>query len=408
MPGALFIFNLLIIFVIIKKIYKDKYINMITFLKNQLNKKTCKFVIMFLCFMVLAYICGFIYSNIKSVFPISFESFFNSAFTITDAENYLKIAEQGYVTEGNDKYTLVFFPMFPLMIRILHTITFLDYQICSFIISLVSSCISVVLLYKIVKIDYTDEVAEKATFTYILYPVISFLATGLNEGVFMMLLLASIYFLRKKKYLLAGLFGYMVALTRLPGLCVGVIMLVETIMYIYKSGKNNKFRLKVLLKQAVMMLMTLLGLCTYLLINYFLYNDFFKFFDFQEEIWFQTVKNPIYVIFNIIINSQIRMDIIEIGFSNLIACILILASVLYAIYRKVRVSYILYMLVYFWVCYSASWLLSGARYSIAAFVIFISAGIFFTLHKRISKVFYVLYFFIFIYVSCLCTNSVIY
>lgn len=371
------------------------------------NKYVC-FSILFLLLMVLAYISGFVYINLISSGPVSFSYYFENAFTITDAENYLKIAMQGYVTEGNDRLTLVFFPMFPLMIRMLHTISTLDYMVCSFIISIASSCVSVVLLYKLVLLDYSEEIAEKATLTYILYPVISFMATGLNEGVFMVLLLATVYFVRKKKYIRAGIFGYMTALTRLPGLCIGALMLAETVMYIIRSVKKKRFRIRILFKQCTMMLMTLMGLGTYLLINYHLYGDFFKFFELQRENWFQTVSNPFHVIFDVIIKGQIKSGIIKIGVSNLIACIIIVIASLYALYKKVRVSYLIYTLVYFYVCYSASWLLSGARYSIGAFVTFISAGIFMAYHKRISKVFYPVYFLIFVYVSCLCMNSFIY
>lgn len=378
------------------------------FINGQLNKKSTKLIFLFIIAMILAYIAGYIYACIVSGYMVSFRVFYNIAFTITDAENYLKIAENGYVTEGIDKYTLVFFPMFPLLIRILHTITFLDYPVCSFIISFTSACASVVLMYKLIKLDYSDDVAFKGAVFYIIYPVSSFLISGLNEALFMTLLLSTVYFVRKKKYLLAGLFGFMVAFTRLPGLCVGALMLTETIMYIIRSVHKKKFKIKILLKQCFMMFITLMGLVVYLLINYVLYKDCFKFLEFQREIWYQSISNPFSVIFNTIINLQICQGIYKIGFSNLFACVFILVALLYGANNKIRISYLVYTIVYFWICFSASWLLSGARYSLGAFIIFISAGLFLYKFKRISKVIYVLFFILFIYVSCLCTNSYIY
>lgn len=362
---------------------------------------------MFIMIMIIGYSISWIITNLNGSVYISVRNFLDRAFTITDAKNYIKIAEYGYVTEGNDRYLLVFFPMYPLLIRILHTISFLDYKSCAFIISLVSSCISIVLLYKIALLDYKEDCATNIAMVYIMYPVMSFMVTALNEGLFMMLLFATVYSVRKKKFILAGLFGYMVALTRLPGLCIGALMLYETIYYTVKSIGKRKFKLVVLFKQCVMMLMTILGLCTYLFINYILYNDFFKFFEFQSEIWYQNVSNPIRVIFDVIINGQIKMGLLRLGYSNLIPCILILISVIYAIFVRVRFSYIVYTLVYFWVCYSASWLLSGARYSIGAFIIFISIGIFLSLHKKIRKVFYPVYFVAFLFICYLCTNLLI-
>lgn len=375
---------------------------------RQLKNKNTQLILLFTGLMFLGYLAGYIFSYIRSPYGVSIKGFLENAFTITDAENYYKIAVNGYVTEGNDRLLLVFFPMFPLMIRALHCITFIDYDICQYIISFVSSCVSIVLLRKIALLDFSEEKTNNIALVYVMYPVMSFMITGLNEGVFMMFLFSTVYFVRKKKYILAGVFGYMVALTRLPGLCVGALMLVETIMYLIRAYKRKIFSIKIFAKQCTMMLMTLMGLGTYLLINYSLYGEFFKFFEFQRENWYQNVSDPINVIYNTIIKGQIMPGIYEIGISNLIACIVILVAIVYAAVKKVRISYIFYMLVYFWVCYSASWLLSGARYSIGAFVIFISLGIFLTAHKKLKKWFIPFNFVAFIYVSCLCTNSIIY
>lgn len=378
------------------------------FINKQYNKKTTKLIFLFVIAMVLAYLAGYFYACLVSGQIVPFKVFYNVAFTITDAENYLKIAENGYVTDGIDKYALVFFPMFPLLIRILHTITFLDYPVCSFIISFTSACTSVVLMYKLIKLDYSEDVAFKGAVFYIIYPVSSFLVSGLNEALFMTLLLSTVYFVRKKKYIVAGLFGFMVALTRLPGLCVGALMLAETIMYIIRSVRKKKFKIKILFKQCCMMLMTLMGLGVYLLINYVLYEDCFKFFEYQRDIWYQNVSNPLYVIVEVIFKSQILRGIYKIGISNLVGYILVLIACLYSLYKKIRTSYLVYMFVYFCVCYSASWLLSGARYSLGAFVIFLTAGLFLEKHKKKSKLIYLLSFILFLYTSCLCTNSYIY
>lgn len=379
----------------------------VEFIKKHYNKPTTKLVLMFILIMIIGYTFSWIITILTDPYKFSLSEFLYRAFTITDAKNYIKIAEYGYTTIGNDKYLLVFFPMYPLMIRILHTITFIDYSLCAFIISLFSSCASVVLLYKVSRIDYKEECATHIAIAYLMYPVMSFMLTALNEGVFMMFLLATVYCIRKKKYILAGLFGYLVALTRLPGLCIGALMLAETIQYIVYAIKKGTLSLKIVIKQCIMMFMTLMGLATYLLINYALYNDFFKFFDYQSEIWYQHVSNPIKVIFEVIIKNQIIDRDLLVGYTNLIACIVILLSIIYSTIKKVRASYIFYMLVYFSVCYSASWILSGARYSIGAFVIFISLGIFLALHKYFRKIFYPLYFTIFLYVTYLCTNLII-
>ena len=48
---------------------------------------------------------------------LSFSQTFNSLWVKWDARHYLKIAQQGYVNTGDDRLTLVFFPLYPWLIR---------------------------------------------------------------------------------------------------------------------------------------------------------------------------------------------------------------------------------------------------------------------------------------------------
>jgi len=169
----------------------------------------------------------------------------------------------------------------------------------------------------------------------------------------------------------------MVALTRLPGLSVGVIMLYETIYSFVKAVKSHTFKAPVLVKKIVMMITTALGFITYLGINYYLYETPFQFMTFQKENWHQSFVG-ITNTFNTIINSQLlgpyELEFkIGVGVLNLVAMILVFVGFLFAIY-KWKISYALYTFVYWIVCFSSSWLLSGPRYALGAFTMYMLFG----------------------------------
>ena len=347
-----------------------------------------------LMYIISAGICLFFPWAIKHLagltavdFHIHYKEFAN----ISDVRHYIDIAKDGYVTTGDERLSLVFYPFYPIVIRIVHMITRLDYHTAASVISFAASYSSVFILYRLVQIDYDKKTAFRAAKFYLISPFIFFTFTRMSESLYLLLLFGTIYLLRKGKYIPAGILGFFTAFTRLPGLAVGVIMLTESIAIVYKDIKNGEFAAKKYLKPVVMMIMTLCGFITYLGINYHLYKDPFMFLKYQEENWHQRFTNPVYVIKNVLIDGQLKGGYslnIKIGCAaaGLLAIAAILFSIVIAVLIKVRLSYILYMLVYFYVCYSASWLLSGARYSLGAFCIFLVFGVVGAKHRHIDNI----------------------
>lgn len=261
-----------------------------------------------------------------------------------------------------------------------HIITRLDYKDAATLISFVSAYGAAVVFYKMLLLDYCKGKAYNILKFFFISPFIFFTFTRMGESLYLLLLFTTIYFVRKEKYLLAGIFGFMTTATRLPGLAVGVIMLVETAIIIYRDVREKDLKITKYIKMFAMMVTTLCGFLSYLGINYILHKNPFKFLDYQQENWHQEFKNPLYTIENVLINSQLKGGLslnFKVGCSvaSLVAISMIIISVIIAMKYEVRMSYIVYMLVYYVVCYSSTWLLSGARYSLGAFVIFIAGGL---------------------------------
>ncbi len=75
-----------------------------------------------------------------------------------DATWYLDIAQNGYAKDGEKAIALVFYPLYPMLIRLLGFVTG-DLALAGQIISRVSYCAASILLYELILLDGTERQA---------------------------------------------------------------------------------------------------------------------------------------------------------------------------------------------------------------------------------------------------------
>ncbi|MFP5307563.1 MAG: mannosyltransferase family protein, partial [Gammaproteobacteria bacterium] len=76
-----------------------------------------------------------------------------------DSLHYLAVAEHGYTSEGERRFFIVFFPLFPLLIRVVSAVT-ADYHHAALVVSTVASVGAGVLLYRLTRLELGEQVAE--------------------------------------------------------------------------------------------------------------------------------------------------------------------------------------------------------------------------------------------------------
>ena len=148
-----------------------------------------------------------------------------------DSQQYLRIAQFGYVNQGDAANGIAFFPFYPFLIRII-TFDFNYANLSGLIISNVCSILTVVYLFKLVKLDYSDSVAKKTILFLCIFPTACFLSAVYTESVFLALTIASLYYARNSNWSLAGLLGILSSLTRIAGLVLVPTLVVE---YLYQK-----------------------------------------------------------------------------------------------------------------------------------------------------------------------------
>ena len=151
------------------------------------------------------------------IFPLFFdnnlESFF-SRWVRWDGPHYIEIAENGYQTQGEPALFIVFYPFYPLLIRILSFIT-AEFQMGAILISTFFSIVAAIILYELILLDFNKKTALLAVWFLNIFPVSYFLQASYTESLFLSLSLLCLYFYRTGMFVSAGVAGALSTMTRI-------------------------------------------------------------------------------------------------------------------------------------------------------------------------------------------------
>lgn len=283
-----------------------------------------------------------------------------------DATRYIDIARHGYVTTGENAINLVFYPLYPLLMRSLGWLTF-SLPLAGVIISHISYCIASVLLYELILLDADRRCAWDGVLLFALYPFSMFSLGVFSEGLFLALTIGSLYSIRRHHYLHAGIVGFLAALTRSQGMLLFFPAVYEWVTQ--RFGPNKE---KLHWTDAFLILIPA-GFGVYLAINAVLYGDCFQFLRFEAgEPWYQTTQwigENITLQYNL---SQTYPGLAWIIYRPQIALyFLCLGILVYGIYKKERMSFLLFGGVYLGFTYLSGWMISGGRYMLCCIPVYI-------------------------------------
>jgi hypothetical protein len=292
-------------------------------------------------------------------------------FAPQDSQHYIDIAREWYVSDPNlDHYNfIVFFPLYPILIRLI-TFDFSYAGVSALLISNVSSIIALFYLFKLAKLDFDSNVAVKAVLFLSIFPTAYFLAVPYTEGLFFALAISSFYYARLGKWPLAGVLGFFASLTRLGGLLMLPVLIIE---YLHQSGWKPR---KLVSFNTLWICMALLGFLTYLNINYQTTGDAFKFVEIEKVHWFSTL-DPVKGLTTAIswaTNAAPPQNLL-LGIAPITFAVFGLFMIIAAAWLRLRPSYIIYMLLTWMLSISYSFWISPPRYIMAMFPMFIVLGI---------------------------------
>ncbi|MGA3289688.1 MAG: glycosyltransferase family 39 protein [Candidatus Bathyarchaeia archaeon] len=316
---------------------------------------------------ILVLTIGYVVTYINSG-PAPPQTILMNMFNHWDAPHYEAIAKNGYVNTGDAANFIVFFPLYPILIR-LFSVDSNYTSLSALIVSNVCSLIAFFYLYKLAKLEFNDSVAVKAVLFLSVFPTAYFLSAPYTEGLFFALVIASIYYARLGKWQFSGLISLFAALTRIAGLLLLPVLLVE---YFHQKGwKPRKTDPSIL-----WIFLTFAGFLIYLGINYQVTGSPFTFLTVEVTHWYNRLdpRTGLTAAYGWAKNASYPENI-TVGIAPLVFAVFGLLMVGVSVWRRLRPVYTVYMFLSWALAVSTSWWISVPRYVMAMFPIFILFGL---------------------------------
>ena len=279
-----------------------------------------------------------------------------------DAINYQKLAQFGYSATGELQPLLVFYPLYPWTVRLFALFT-RDYVLSAFIVSTMASLVTAIVLLRLVEIDYSKELAQRAVWFLFIFPTSYFLHIGYTESLFLMLALGCVYAARKQRWLVAAVFGALACLTRANGLVLGPVLVMEA-AHQYWTTRRWQW-------QWLCIPLVALGFGGYLLLNHHVTGDAFAFTHLMQQFFSKSLSSPLTGIDNAIGSlSRAPSEAEMIGTQEVLFIALGLVCTVVS-WIKLRPAYSVWMTGNWLLFVSVSFVLSVPRYTLMMFPIYI-------------------------------------
>lgn len=158
-----------------------------------------------------------------------------------DSEWYAGIAEHGYHYSGvptGELQPVVFYPLYPLLSRFVAEITGLSPAVALLVVANVAAVLAVVLLFRLVRRHFDDDVALLTVALLSFYPGSLFLSAGYTEALALLLTLCCFTLLDGRHYVAASVAAAFALATR----SVGVVLLPVILWELWLNFRTDRKR----------------------------------------------------------------------------------------------------------------------------------------------------------------------
>ena len=309
---------------------------------------------------IVLMLTAYVFYRVMGVGEMSFADSFEQLWLHWDTRHYIGIAQDGYTAVGDDRLRLVFFPLYPLMIRLFSPLTGGNLFLSGTVVSLICSAAATAFLYDLAQMHLGKDGAWLAVAYFLLSPMSVFLGCVYTEALFICLSLATVVLLRRGHPWAAALCGMLSAFTRMPGVIIAGLFIIAFLAGIPKEG----VRLKSLVSCIGQVLLVFCGLFLYWGVNWLVTGDPMMYLTYQKENWYQSAGS-----FWQSAGQTMRYVLSTFGEDDwFFTWVVQLAAMAYLFFllafeqKKLPFDLAAYSFVYVAVVLSPTWLLSGARY----------------------------------------------
>jgi len=294
-------------------------------------------------------------------FPVPTSSSLVDMHNRWDSYWYLDIVRNGYYLKtDNTLANVVFFPLYPALIRVLGTVLLMgNYVLAGWLLSMAFLVASCAYFYRFVKEFHPEIDPELPIALMLVFPTAFFFNAVYTESIFLFLTLATFYYAFRKKFALAGVIAFLGALTHSNGVFLALPIF-------WKMGESIGWKNLVhpkTWKSLWPVLLPPIGSFLFLGYDYLKFGDPLLFFRIQRN-WGRafTINREHFSLFS---HPSITNMCIDIFLS-----VFIIAAVV-AVWRKLSPWYAVFMSTTLIAAFTSGTLMSVGRYSLVMFPLFI-------------------------------------
>lgn len=146
-----------------------------------------------------------------------------------DTGFFVSIVEEGYVATGVPLPNIPFFPLLPLVMHALLPITG-DAVLSGILAANLALLLAAMFFYRLTAMSWGERVADRAVWYLLIFPAALFGSAIYTESLFLLASIAALYFARRGKWWLSGLFAIAATMSRFVGLVVAPMLLLEWVL----------------------------------------------------------------------------------------------------------------------------------------------------------------------------------
>lgn len=258
-----------------------------------------------------------------------------------DGVHYLNIATLGY-----KNFDFAFFPLYPLLINLVSRVIPISSIYLGISISLVAFFLAIFVVYKIILIDFDERVARLSLFFLTFFPVAFFYQAVYADSLFLLLSTSSLYFARKNKWAVSGVFGMLSVLCRFSGLALIPALVFEWYFQNKKIYMKGLVIFNFLRSAFIAILLTGSGLIFYMIYLQVNFGDFLIFqksFSAWDQAKFTFPLQTIVRYFKIFTSVDKNLLVYWIAVLELVSFTFYLILSAYT-FKKIRWSYGVFMI----------------------------------------------------------------
>lgn len=278
-----------------------------------------------------------------------------------DGGHFYNIAKFGYF--GPNEYA--FFPLFPLLIKLISFVFFGNLLLAGFLISNVAFLAFMYVFHALVRNRYDYKTANNALITLVTFPTAYFTVAYYSESLFLLFIALTLFLSEKRKFLQAAVFVSLASLTRTLGI---FLVIPQIISYL----QDIKFNIRNINAKALSIPVALAGFGAYSTYLWQKFKDPLYFFTVQST-WHRSLTSPLSTIY-----SYLSQEITQKSFNDYLDIFLTITFLLILVVgvKKIPFSWWLFALLAILIPAATGTLTSMPRYLLTALPVFILIGIY--------------------------------